>query len=70
MVVSLEDHDHIAALLGYCETQSTMKVPPTEPIPIPKELLHTLLVNLRFYTVCLIIYHLKTQININIFPGT
>lgn len=70
LVVSLEDHSHVAALLGYTgpdqphcspvlqsDTQHTdQPISQQPPTTLPKDLMHTLLANLTFHTVSQISY--------------
>nr|XP_053648636.1 probable E3 ubiquitin-protein ligase HERC1 isoform X3 [Cherax quadricarinatus] len=50
LVVSLEDHSHVAALLGYGSPDDAPTLCHHTSTTLPRDLMHTLLANLRFHT--------------------
>ncbi|XP_042891775.1 probable E3 ubiquitin-protein ligase HERC1 isoform X3 [Penaeus japonicus] len=49
LVVSLEDHSHVAALLGYGSPEDAPSMQHGSSTTLPQDLMHTLLANLRFH---------------------
>ncbi|XP_071541149.1 LOW QUALITY PROTEIN: probable E3 ubiquitin-protein ligase HERC1 [Panulirus ornatus] len=49
LVVSLEDHSHVAALLGYSSPEDVPAPSQGIPTTLPRDLMHTLLANLGFH---------------------
>ncbi|XP_068210388.1 probable E3 ubiquitin-protein ligase HERC1 [Palaemon carinicauda] len=55
LVISLEDHSHVAGLLGYSASEENCAVTYETSSTLPRDLMHTLLANLGF--------HVKHQLN-------
>lgn len=51
LVVSLEDPSHVAALLGYGSSEDAPTALQDPSATLPRDLMRTLLANLRFHTV-------------------